>query len=84
MELEDFKTLAVGDLIEFRSPTRHSTRKAQRLVTGFPTNFDYDNLVDGEFPRSTDHCLVRFEGSPNFYVRRREIIRVVARNGGPL
>jgi hypothetical protein len=76
MNRVDFGNLQVGDRIEFLSVTRHNARKASRKITGFPTNYDYDNLVDGEFPRSTEYVLVRFEGCPNFYVRRDEIIRV--------
>lgn len=78
MNLEDFKTLAVGDRIEFRSPTRHNTRKAIRKITGFPTDYDHNKLdTDGRFPRSTAFVLVRFEGTPVFYVRRREVIRKI-------
>jgi hypothetical protein len=77
MEIEAFAKLQVGDVIEFRSLTRHNSRKAKRRILSFPLNYDYDNLVDGEFPRSTDFVLVRFEGTPNFYVRRQEVIRVV-------
>ena len=78
MNLEDFKDLEIGDRIEFRSVTRHNTRKAVRIITDFPTDYDWDHLVDGKFARSSDHVMVRFEGTANFYVRRGEVIRKVA------
>jgi hypothetical protein len=76
MNANDFRNLQVGDRIEFRAVTRNNARKAIRKITGFPTNYDYDKVIDGKFPRSSTFVLVRFEGSGNFYVRRTEIIRV--------
>ncbi len=77
MELEQFKTLQIGDLIEFRSTTRFGSRKAKRLITGFPKLYE---TVETWGQRSTEWVLVRFEGSPNFYVRRSEVIQIVKRN----
>ena len=74
MEIEDFKKLAVGDRIEFRSPTRHNTRKAIRKITGFPKTYK-DVSTWGD--RSTEVVNVRFEGTPVFYVHRHEVIRRV-------
>lgn len=74
MDLNEFQKLNVGDRIEFRSPTRHNSRKAIRKITGFPKIFE-DLETWGD--RSPDFVKVRFEGTPAFFVRRREIIRKV-------
>lgn len=75
MNLNDFVHLEIGDRIEFRSPTRHNSRKAIRKITGFPKIYK-DLKTWGH--RSADACHVRFEGCGNFHVRRHEIIRRVS------
>jgi hypothetical protein len=75
MNTEDFKSLEIGDRIEFRSPTRHNTRKAIRKVTGFPKVYDD---IESWGHRSTVWVHVRFEGTPGFMVKRHEIIRRIS------
>lgn len=76
MNTEDFKDLEIGDRIEFRSITRHNTRKAIRMITNFPLIFE--SIEDNTWGvRSPDFVEVRFEGTPCFFVRRNEIIRRV-------
>ena len=74
MDLDDFLKLQIGDRIEFRAATRHNARKQIRKITGFPKTYDD---VETWGHRSREFVLVRFEGSPNFYVRRSEVIRRV-------
>jgi hypothetical protein len=75
MNTQDFSSLEIGDRIEFRSPTRHNSRKAIRKITGFPQVYE---TLDTWGDRSPDFVLVRFEGTPCFYVRAHEIIRRVS------
>jgi len=72
MNIHDFVKLEIGDRIEFRSPTRHNSRKAIRKITGFAKTYK-DVATWGQ--RSTKLLTVRFEGTPGFYVKRHEIIR---------
>ncbi len=65
---KQFANLEIGDTIEFKSPSRYGTRKATRKVTGFIMMWGH---------RSLTHVMVRYEGSPCFYVRASEIIRVL-------
>ncbi len=71
---EQFANLEIGDTIEFKSPTRYTARKATRKITGFPKTYE-SNETWGD--RSSEYVKVRYEGSPCFYVRAYEIIRVL-------
>ena len=75
MNIEDFNKLKIGDRIQFRVLTRSGRLKRSRQITHFPLEYDYDRLVNGEFPRSTEMLTVRFDGCANFYIKRTEIIR---------
>ena len=75
MNINDFVTLEIGDRIEFRSPTRHNSRKAIRKITGFAKTY---KDVSTWGARSTKLLTVRFEGTPDFYVKRSEIIRRIS------
>ncbi len=76
MDVNEFTALEIGDRIEFRAITRCNTRKATRLVTGFP--YDHFAGPNLEHLRSKLWCYVRFEGAAGFMVRRSEVIRRVA------
>ncbi len=65
---EQFTNLEIGNTIEFKSPSRYGTRKVTRKVVGFIMMWGH---------RSMTHVKVRYAGSPCFYVRAHEIIRVL-------
>ena len=81
MNLQDFKQLRVGDRIEFRAITRNNSRKQVRVITDRPIDYEkvWESGAHGDHAISDEFVTVRFEGTPNFFVRRGEIIRVVAR-----
>ena len=78
MNIEDFNKLKIGDRIQFRVLTRSGRLKRSRQITHFPLEYDYDLVVDGEFPRSTELLTVRFDGCANFFIKRSEIIRRIS------